>query len=122
MSKDESFEEKKASRKEFAKKMRREAYLRAKEFKKNDPKEIARKEAAKVQRRELYQKAKERHKALQPGKKEKADLSKKVRLASELKAKAEAEAEAGTKAEESSAPQAMGEVITVDFRRSRSKT
>jgi hypothetical protein len=77
---------KRLSKKEWAKKMRREAYERAKEFKKNDPREIARKAAAKEQRKALYQKAKERHKkALKDdGLPEQPDLSAKVMLARDL--------------------------------------
>jgi hypothetical protein len=50
------------SKKEFAKKMRREAYLRVKEFRKTDPRQIAMMEKLKQQRRDAYQKAKERWK------------------------------------------------------------
>jgi hypothetical protein len=76
----------KLSKKEFAKKLRREAYQRAKEFKKNDPREIARKEKAKEQRREAYQKAKERNKAAKKDKekKPKLDLKDQVVRAVEL--------------------------------------
>jgi len=51
------------SKKELAKKLRHEAYLRAKEFRKTDPRQIAMKEKMKEQRREAYRKAKERDKA-----------------------------------------------------------
>ncbi|HYX31759.1 MAG TPA: hypothetical protein VE954_01505 [Oligoflexus sp.] len=74
----------KLTKKEFAKKLRREAYLRAKEYKKTDPREIARKEKAKVHRREAYQKAKERNKAAKKEKKEKPDLKDQIMLAVEL--------------------------------------
>lgn len=55
---------KRLSQKEFAKKMRREAYLRAKEYRKTDPRQIAMMEKLKQQRRDAYQKAKERGKAM----------------------------------------------------------
>ena len=51
---------KRLSQKEFAKKMRHEAYLRAKEYRKTDPRQIAMKEKLKQQRRDAYQKVKER--------------------------------------------------------------
>ena len=51
------------SKKEFAKKLRHEAYLRAKEYRKTDPRHIAMMEKLKQQRRDAYQKAKERGKA-----------------------------------------------------------
>lgn len=70
----ETTSEKKLSKKEYAKKLRREAYQRAKELKKTDPREIARKAKAKEQRREAYQKAKERNKAAQKAKKEKEKM------------------------------------------------
>ncbi len=44
--------------------MRREAYLRAKEYRKTDPRQIAMMEKLKQQRRDAYQKAKERGKAI----------------------------------------------------------
>jgi hypothetical protein len=53
---------KRLSQKDFAKKMRREAYLRAKEYRKTDPRQIAMMEKLKQQRRDAYQKAKERGK------------------------------------------------------------
>lgn len=53
------------SKKEFAKKMRREAYLRAKTFRKTDPRQIAMMENLKQQRRDAYQKSKERWKVAQ---------------------------------------------------------
>jgi hypothetical protein len=74
----------KLSRKELAKKLRREAYQRAKEIKKNDPREIARKAQAKEQRRAAYQKAKEKSKAARLEKKEKVDLKEHVVRAVEL--------------------------------------
>lgn len=55
---------KRLSQKEFAKKMRREAYLRAKEYRKTDPRQIAMMEKLKQQRRDDYRKAKERGKAI----------------------------------------------------------
>ena len=73
----------KLSAKERAKKLRHEAYQRAKEFKKNDPREIARKAAAKEQRKAFYQKAKERAKASQKAVKEKPDLRNKIMLATD---------------------------------------
>jgi len=51
------------SQKELSKELRHDAYLRAKEYRKTDPRQIAMKEKLKEQRRELYQKAKERNKA-----------------------------------------------------------
>lgn len=82
----EDQETEKLSRKEYAKKLRREAYQRAKEYKKNDPREIARKEKAKEQRREAYQKAKERNKAAkkEKDKKPKLELKEQLVMASEL--------------------------------------
>jgi CRISPR/Cas system-associated endonuclease Cas3-HD len=82
----EDQETEKLSRKEFAKKLRREAYQRAKEYKKNDPREVARKEKAKEQRRETYQKVKERNKAAkkEKDKKPKLDLTEQLVMASEL--------------------------------------
>jgi hypothetical protein len=74
----------KLSKKEYAKKLRREAYQRAKEYKKNDPREIARKEKAKEQRREAYQKAKERSKVAKKDKKPKMNLKEQLVLAVEL--------------------------------------
>ena len=55
---------KRLSKKEFAKKIRREAYLRAKEYRKTDPRQIAMREKLKQQRRVAYQAAKERGKVL----------------------------------------------------------
>ena len=55
---------KRLSQKEFAKRMRREAYLRAKEYRKTDPRQIAMMEKLKQQRRDAYQKVKERGKVL----------------------------------------------------------
>jgi hypothetical protein len=54
--------ETKLSRKEHARRMRRAAYLRAKELRAKDPRQLAMKEAAKQRRREAYQQAKERRK------------------------------------------------------------
>jgi hypothetical protein len=53
---------KRLSRKEFARKFRHAAYLRAKEFRKTDPIQIALKEAQKEFQREAYQEAKKRNK------------------------------------------------------------
>jgi len=61
---DEQEPPKRLPQKEFAKKMRHEAYLRAKEYRKTDPRQIAMKEKLKQQRREAYQKAKERGKVI----------------------------------------------------------
>ncbi len=84
-SEEESSEKKPTiSKKDLAKKIRREAYLRAKEFKKTDPRELARKALAKEQRKAVYQKAKERNQAFKKSKKAKADLSDKVVLAVDL--------------------------------------
>lgn len=44
--------------------MRHEAYLRAKEYRKTNPRQIAMKGRLKQQRRDAYQKAKERGKVL----------------------------------------------------------
>jgi len=55
---------KRLSQKEFAKKMRREAYLRAKEYRKTDPRMVAMMEKLKQQRRDAYLKVKERGKAI----------------------------------------------------------
>ncbi len=82
----EGTSEPKLTKKEYAKKLRREAYQRAKEYKKNDPREIARKEKAKEQRREAYQKAKERSKAARKDKdkKPRMDLTEQLVRAVEL--------------------------------------
>ena len=53
------------SRKEFAKKLRHEAYQRSKERRATDPKQIAMKERLKQQRRDAYQAAKARAKTRQ---------------------------------------------------------
>jgi len=63
---------KRLSQKEFAKKMRHEAYLRAKEYRRTDPQQIAMKEKLKQQRRDAYQKAKERGKVLRAERKKAA--------------------------------------------------
>jgi hypothetical protein len=54
----------KLSQKDFAKKLRKAAYQRAKEQRARDPRVIAMKEAAKVQRREAYRRMKEQRKAV----------------------------------------------------------
>jgi hypothetical protein len=54
---------KRLSRKELARQFRHEAYLRAKEYRKTDPRQIAMTEKFKEQRRDAYQKAKKRNKA-----------------------------------------------------------
>jgi hypothetical protein len=54
--------ETKLSRKEYARRMRRAAYLRAKELRAKDPRHLALKEAVKQRRREAYQQARERRK------------------------------------------------------------
>ena len=74
------------SQKERAKKFRQQAYQRAKEFKKNDPRELVRKEQAKAFRKAAYQKAKERNKEANKAKKQKTDLSSKLVRAAELAA------------------------------------
>jgi hypothetical protein len=51
------------SKKEQAKKLRHEAYVRAKEFRETDPRQIAMTEKLKEQRHDAYQKAKELGKA-----------------------------------------------------------
>ncbi|MBI3550880.1 MAG: hypothetical protein HY077_00050 [Elusimicrobia bacterium] len=61
------------SKKEFAKKMRREAYLRAKEYRKTDLRQIAMMEKLKQQRRDAYQKSKERWKIVKAERKNEAD-------------------------------------------------
>jgi hypothetical protein len=61
------------SKKDFAKKMRREAYLRVKEFRKTDPRQIAMMENLKQQRRDAYQKSKERWKIVKTERKNAAD-------------------------------------------------
>src|SRR5258708_35318964 len=50
------------SRKEYARRMRRAAYLRAKEWRAKDPRQLALKETVKRRRREAYQQAKDRRK------------------------------------------------------------
>lgn len=50
------------SKKELARKFRHEAYLKAKEFRRTDPRQIALKEAQKEFQREAYQEAKKRNK------------------------------------------------------------
>ena len=72
-------EEWQISRREWAKKMRREAYERAKERRASDPKYLAMKEEAKKRRREGSQVAKERRKAAD----EKRKLAGKEREATE---------------------------------------
>ena len=64
---------KRLSPKEFAKKMRHEAYLRAKEYRKTDPRQIAMQEKLKQQRRDAYQKAKERGKVIRAERKKAAN-------------------------------------------------
>jgi hypothetical protein len=68
MSNDDS-KERALSRKEFARRLRHEAYQRAKEQRAKDPRQIAMKEAVKQRRRELYQQVKERRKAVLAGQK-----------------------------------------------------
>jgi LPS O-antigen subunit length determinant protein (WzzB/FepE family) len=51
------------SRKELARQQRRAAYLRAKEYRVNDPKQLEFKEAMKLRRRELNETVKARRKA-----------------------------------------------------------
>jgi hypothetical protein len=57
--------EKRLTQKELAKQYRHEAYLRAKEYSKTDPRQIVMKEKQKKQRKEAYQKGKERRKDYQ---------------------------------------------------------
>ncbi len=59
----EASEERKLTRKEFAREMRRAAYQRAKEQRANDPKQQALKEAMKQRRKQAYQDAKARRAA-----------------------------------------------------------
>ena len=54
---------KRLSKKELTQQFRHEAYLRAKEYRKTDPRQIAIMEKFKEQHRDAYQKAKERGKA-----------------------------------------------------------
>lgn len=61
------------SQKEYARKMRREAYTRAKEYRRTDPRMIAMQEKLKQQRRDMYQKAKERAKIIKDDRKQAAD-------------------------------------------------
>lgn len=61
------------SKKELARKMRREAYLRIKEFRKTDPRQIAMMEKLKQQRRDTYQKAKKSWKITKAERKKVAD-------------------------------------------------
>ena len=55
------------SPKELAKQFRQNAYQRAKEFRKTDPRQIAMAEKIKEKRKEAYKKAKERDKAYRAG-------------------------------------------------------
>jgi hypothetical protein len=71
-------ESKHLSKKELAKQFRHEAYLRAKEYRKTDPRQIAMVEKLKDQRKDAYRKAKERDKAYRAGQK-KASNEKAVR-------------------------------------------
>ena len=64
---------KRLSPKEFAKKMRHEAYLRAKEYRRTDPRQLAMKEKLKQQRRDAYQKFKERGKIIKAESKKAAE-------------------------------------------------
>jgi CRISPR/Cas system CSM-associated protein Csm5 (group 7 of RAMP superfamily) len=57
----------KLSKRELAREFRHEAYLRAKEYRKTDPRQIAMKKKMKEQRQNAYQKAKERNKAYRNG-------------------------------------------------------
>lgn len=61
----DSDSDKHLSKKEFAKQFRHEAYLRAKEYRRTDPRQIVMKENQKEQRKEAYQKGKERRTAYQ---------------------------------------------------------
>lgn len=128
MTRDEEIKEKKLSQKELAKKMRREAYLRAKERRKNDPQEIARKAEAKELRRAQYQKAKERVKAEKTRRKAEEALKtdsergseQELLLRSKLKRASELGKDQTAEDEEEATPEptsVMGEVIAVDFRR-----
>jgi len=51
------------SKKDLARKFRHEAYLKAKEFRRTDPRQIALKEQQKEYQREAYKEAKKRNKA-----------------------------------------------------------
>jgi 4-hydroxy-3-methylbut-2-en-1-yl diphosphate synthase IspG/GcpE len=57
----------KVSKKDLARKFRHEAYLKAKEFRRTDPKQIAMAEKMKERRKEVYQAAKERNKVYRAG-------------------------------------------------------
>ncbi len=58
----DSNEQRVITRKELARKLRHQAYVKAKERHAKDPRTIAMKEAAKIRRRELYQQVKARKK------------------------------------------------------------
>ena len=81
---DGDIKQKELSGKDLAKKMRREAYQRAKDFKKNDPRELQRKALAKEQRQAAYRKAKERQKTSRKIEKSKPDVRNLVTRASDL--------------------------------------
>ena len=61
------------SQKEQAKKFRHEAYLRAKAYRRTDPRMIAMQEKLKQQRRDMYQKAKARAKVIKAERTQAAD-------------------------------------------------
>ena len=63
------------SKKDFAKKIRHEAYQRAKLRQKTDPRHIAMKERLRARQREAYQKAKIRKKSAKEGSKAEASSS-----------------------------------------------
>jgi hypothetical protein len=54
------------SKKELSKKFRHEAYLRAKEYRKTDPRQIAMTEKLKEQRRDAYQRLKNTERTIGP--------------------------------------------------------
>ena len=79
----------KLSRKELAKKLRHEAYLRSKEFRKTDPRQIAMKEKFKEQQQDAYQKVKEKNKAYRDEtKKASKERSAKTKIVKQVKMKA----------------------------------
>ncbi len=67
-------EDKVAARKEVARRLRREAYLAAKERRAKDPKFLAMKEAAREQRRAAYQRAKDARKSAAAKQKQRVEV------------------------------------------------
>jgi hypothetical protein len=76
----------KVSKKELARKFRHEAYLRAKEFRRTDPRQISLKAARKEFQREAYRNAKERNKVYRDAIKNASDeRAGKIRLRTRLR-------------------------------------